>query len=125
MHLTQVQKKGREHKDKLFEGVRAAVPEYKHCFVFSIENSRNTHLKTVRQELTDCKYVLLPPPLSLSAEKPFATNKGNVSLQYGSREERGACANGHRAESSSARRSSCPRPSASPPPKPKRTASTP
>lgn len=57
MHLTQVQKKGREHKDKLFENVRAAVPEYQRCFVFSLENSRNTHLKVVRQELTDCKYV--------------------------------------------------------------------
>ncbi|KAL2109880.1 hypothetical protein VUR80DRAFT_1886 [Thermomyces stellatus] len=55
VHLTQVQKKGREHKDKLFENVRAAVPEYRHCFVFRVDNSRNTHLKTVRQELTDCK----------------------------------------------------------------------
>ena len=60
VHLTQVQKKGREHKDKLFENVRAAVPEYRHCFVFRIDNSRNTHLKTVRQELTDCKYAFTP-----------------------------------------------------------------
>jgi mRNA turnover protein 4 len=55
VHLTQVQKKGREHKDKLFDSVKEAVGEYMHCFVFSIENSRNTHLKEVRQELSDCK----------------------------------------------------------------------
>ena len=55
VHLTQVAKKGREHKDKLFENVREAVGEYMHCFVFSVENSRNTHLQSVRQELSDSK----------------------------------------------------------------------
>lgn len=84
MHLTQVQKKGREHKDKLFEGVRAAVPEYKHCFVFSIENSRNTHLKTVRQELTDCKYVSSPP--TLPAADSLRRTMGKVFVD-GSREK--------------------------------------
>lgn len=71
VHLTQVQKKGREHKDKLFENVRAAVPEYRYCFVFRIDNSRNTHLKTVRQELTDCKYVFFfPSPLPDTPNPP-------------------------------------------------------
>ena len=83
VHLTQVQKKGREHKDKLFENVRAAVPEYRHCFVFSVDNSRNTHLKTVRQELTDCKYVLhffplFPSSLSLKICEDNSARRGDL-----------------------------------------------
>ncbi|CAI4219420.1 unnamed protein product, partial [Parascedosporium putredinis] len=53
VHLTQVQKKGREHKDKLFDNVREALGEYMYCFVFSVENTRNTHLQSLRQELSD------------------------------------------------------------------------
>lgn len=55
VHLTQVQKKGREHKDKLFDNVREALGEYMYCFVFSVENTRNTHLQSLRQELSDSK----------------------------------------------------------------------
>lgn len=61
--MTQVAKKTREDKDRLFENIRNAVPEFQHCFVFSVDNMRNNHLKTVRHELLDCRYVkiLLPP----------------------------------------------------------------
>ncbi|KJZ72896.1 mRNA turnover protein 4-like protein [Hirsutella minnesotensis 3608] len=55
VHLTQVAKKTREHKDKLFQGIRDAVPEYQHCFVFSVDNMRNNYLKDVRHELSDCR----------------------------------------------------------------------
>lgn len=54
-HLTQVSKKGREQKDKLFENIRSAIPEYQHCFVFRIDNMRNNYLKDVRHELNDCR----------------------------------------------------------------------
>ncbi|KAK0722520.1 ribosomal protein L10-domain-containing protein [Lasiosphaeria miniovina] len=54
-HLTQVTKKTRENKEKLFENIRACIPEYQHCFVFSVDNMRNNYLKTVRQELSDCR----------------------------------------------------------------------
>lgn len=69
VHMTQVSKKTREHKDKLLENIRDAIPEYQHIFVFSIENMRNTHLQELRKELNDSKYVFthnlsLPPSLS-------------------------------------------------------------
>lgn len=55
VHLTQVAKKTRGHKDKLFQCVRDAVPEYQQCFVFSVDNMRNSYLKDVRRELSDCR----------------------------------------------------------------------
>lgn len=55
VHLTNVVKKNREHKEKLFENIREALGEYQHCFVFSVDNMRNTYLKTVRQELSDSR----------------------------------------------------------------------
>ncbi|KAK5652492.1 hypothetical protein OQA88_10394 [Cercophora sp. LCS_1] len=54
-HLTQVTKKTREQKEKLFENIRECVPQHKHCFVFSIDNMRNSYLKDVRHELKDCR----------------------------------------------------------------------
>ncbi|KAK4192065.1 ribosome assembly factor mrt4 [Podospora australis] len=54
-NLTQVTKKGREQKDKLFANIREAIPEYQHCFVFSIDNMRNNYLKDVRRELSDSR----------------------------------------------------------------------
>lgn len=54
-HLTQVTKKTREQKDKLFQNIRDAVPEYQHCFVFSVDNMRNSYLKNVRHELNDSR----------------------------------------------------------------------
>jgi mRNA turnover protein 4 len=56
-HLTQVTKKGREQKDKLFANIRECIPQYQHCFVFSVDNMRNNYLKDVRHELSDCRYV--------------------------------------------------------------------
>jgi mRNA turnover protein 4 len=57
VHMTQVTKKTREHKDKLFETIREAVPNYQHVFIISVENMRNTHIQEVRQELSDSRYV--------------------------------------------------------------------
>lgn len=56
-HLTKVDKKTREHKDKLFTNIRACVPEYHHCFVFGVDNMRNSYLKDVRHEMSDSRYV--------------------------------------------------------------------
>ncbi|GAO14796.1 uncharacterized protein UV8b_04030 [Ustilaginoidea virens] len=55
VHLNQVSKKTREQKDKLFQNIRDAIPEYQHCFVFSIDNMRNSYLKNVRHELNDSR----------------------------------------------------------------------
>jgi mRNA turnover protein 4 len=57
-HLTQVTKKTREQKEKLFDNIRECIPQYQHCFVFSVDNMRNNYLKDVRRELDDCRYVL-------------------------------------------------------------------
>ncbi|AEO68878.1 2b324d31-7563-4001-b7dc-2eeb0bc17893 [Thermothielavioides terrestris] len=54
-HLTQVTKKTREQKDKLFANIRECIPKYQHCFVFSVDNMRNNYLKDVRQELSDSR----------------------------------------------------------------------
>ena len=55
LHLSQVAKKTREHKDRLFANIRDAVPEYEYCFVVRVDNMRNQHLKDVRQEMTDSR----------------------------------------------------------------------
>ncbi|GJC95657.1 Ribosomal protein L10 [Colletotrichum higginsianum IMI 349063] len=55
VNLTQVNKKTREQKDKLFANIRESVPEYQHCFVFGVNNMRNNYLKEVRHELNDCR----------------------------------------------------------------------
>jgi len=55
-HLTQVNKKTRQDKEKLFDNIRECIPQYQHCFVFSVDNMRNNYLKDVRRELDDCRY---------------------------------------------------------------------
>ncbi|KAI5465528.1 ribosomal protein L10-domain-containing protein [Mariannaea sp. PMI_226] len=55
VHLTQVSKKTREDKDKLFQNIRDSIPEYQTCFVFSVDNMRNSYLKEVRRELSDSR----------------------------------------------------------------------
>jgi mRNA turnover protein 4 len=62
VHLTQVQKKGKELTLKLFSNVRECLDQYQYCFVFSVENMRNTYLKDVRSEFSDSRLV---PSLSL------------------------------------------------------------
>ncbi|PHH64705.1 hypothetical protein CDD81_4146 [Ophiocordyceps australis] len=56
VHLTQVSKKTRQHKDKLIDSIRDALPNYQHCLIIRVDNMRNTHLKDVRHELaSDCR----------------------------------------------------------------------
>lgn len=62
VNLTQVNKKTREQKDKLFSNIRESVPQYQHCFVFGVNNMRNNYLKEVRHELNDCRSVFLHLP---------------------------------------------------------------
>ncbi|KAK7697585.1 mRNA turnover and ribosome assembly protein [Diaporthe eres] len=54
-HLTQVNKKTREQKEKLFQDIRDTVPKYERCFVLGFDNMRNNHLKDVRHELSDSR----------------------------------------------------------------------
>lgn len=59
VHLTKVDKKGKELTIKLFANVRECLDKYQFCFVFSVENMRNTYLKDVRSEFNDSRFVLL------------------------------------------------------------------
>jgi mRNA turnover protein 4 len=63
VHLTKVEKKGKELTLKLFSGVQQSLDAYQYCFVFSVDNMRNTFLKQVRSDFPDSRYapiVLLP-----------------------------------------------------------------
>lgn len=55
VHLSQVEKKGKELTLKLFANVRQCLDEYQYCFVFSVDNMRNTYLKDVRNDFQDSR----------------------------------------------------------------------
>jgi mRNA turnover protein 4 len=83
-HMTQVSKKTRENKEKLFENIRECIPNYQHCFVFSVDNMRNNHLKDVRKEMNDCRYAFPFPllPQSISSTNQ-STNSCVCSIFFG------------------------------------------
>ena len=53
--LSRTEKKGKELTLRLFANVRDSIDRYGYCFVFSVENMRNTYLKDVRQEFSDSR----------------------------------------------------------------------
>ncbi|KAF2667071.1 mRNA turnover protein-like protein 4 [Microthyrium microscopicum] len=55
VHLSKVEKKGKELSEKLYNGVREAADEYPFVFVFQVENMRNNYLKEVRTEFSDSR----------------------------------------------------------------------
>ncbi|CAC9895485.1 unnamed protein product [Aureobasidium pullulans] len=55
VHLTQVQKKDKELRTKLFDNVREAADNFSHIYVFGVENMRNTYLKDVRTHFSDSR----------------------------------------------------------------------
>ncbi|KFY16752.1 hypothetical protein V491_05237, partial [Pseudogymnoascus sp. VKM F-3775] len=55
VHLTQVDKKGKELTLKLFANVQESIDKYQYIFVFSVDNMRNTYLKKVRADLSDSR----------------------------------------------------------------------
>ena len=56
VHLSKTQKKGKELSERLYANVRDCLDTYQYCFVFSVENMRNTYLKEVRTEFSDSRY---------------------------------------------------------------------
>lgn len=68
--MTKVDKKGKELTIKLFNNVRESLDHYQHCFVFSVQNMRNTYLKDVRSEFADSRFVS-PYPNRKIQEKKF------------------------------------------------------
>ncbi len=57
VHLSKTEKKGKELTFKLFANVRECLEKYQYCYVFSVENMRNTYLKEVRTEFPDSRWV--------------------------------------------------------------------
>jgi mRNA turnover protein 4 len=57
VHLSKVEKKGKELTVKTFNTVQRAASEYPYIFVFSVDNMRNTYLKDVRVALSDSRFV--------------------------------------------------------------------
>jgi len=55
VHLTQVDKKDKQHRQKIYADVQEAASAYPYIFVFSIENMRNSCLKEVRTEFADSR----------------------------------------------------------------------
>ncbi|KAJ9619003.1 mRNA turnover and ribosome assembly protein [Taxawa tesnikishii (nom. ined.)] len=55
VHLTNVQKKTKEHSVALFDAIRETADKHTSVFVFSVENMRNTYLKDVRTEFSDSR----------------------------------------------------------------------
>ncbi|RDW88588.1 putative mRNA turnover protein 4 [Coleophoma cylindrospora] len=99
VHLTQVDKKGKELTLKLFANVRECLDQYQYCFVFSVENMRNTYLKDVRSEFSDSriffgKTKVMAKALGTTVEDEYQPNTaqlskyllGNVGLLFTSRE---------------------------------------
>jgi mRNA turnover protein 4 len=55
VHLTQVSKKDKAHRQKLYNEIQEAADAYPLLLVFSVENMRNTYLKEVRSSFADSR----------------------------------------------------------------------
>ncbi|TKA75661.1 hypothetical protein B0A49_04015 [Cryomyces minteri] len=99
VHLSKTEKKGKELTHRLFAAVRESADQYQYCFVFSVENMRNTYLKEVRSEFADSrlffgKTKVMAKALGLTPEEEHLPNlsklskylEGNVGLLCTSRD---------------------------------------
>ncbi|KAF2088035.1 mRNA turnover protein 4 [Saccharata proteae CBS 121410] len=99
VHTSQVEKKGRELSERLFNNVREAAEQYQYIFVFEVDNMRNTYLKDVRQEFADSrlffgKTKVMAKALGADAQSEHLPNlstltthlAGNVGLLFTSRD---------------------------------------
>jgi hypothetical protein len=83
VHLSKVEKKGKELTLKTFANIQKCVHEYPYIYVFSVENMRNTYLKDVRVQLSDSRYAPLPvrpPPLPHRIGIVISSASRNASL---------------------------------------------
>lgn len=53
VHLSKVDKKGKEGSLKLYANIQACFDIYQYVIVYSVENMRNTTLKEVRADLKE------------------------------------------------------------------------
>ena len=57
IHLSKVQKKGKEHTQRIFDEARECALKHHYIYVFRVDNMRNNYLKDVRQQFPDSRYV--------------------------------------------------------------------
>ncbi len=57
VHLSKTEKKGKELSIRLFASVRVSADQHKYCFVFAVENMRNTYLKELRTQFAGSRLV--------------------------------------------------------------------
>ncbi|KAK3834246.1 MAG: ribosomal protein L10-domain-containing protein [Linnemannia elongata] len=84
--LTQTDKKGRAGKDALYEQIRESAELYKYIWIFSVENMRNTYLKTVRSEWKTSRFFfgrtkVMAKALGTSPEDEHKDNLHKLSEQ--------------------------------------------
>lgn len=58
VHLSKVEKKGKELTIRLFSTARECADKYQYIFCFAVNNMRNTYLKDVRTQFPDSRYGL-------------------------------------------------------------------
>lgn len=56
VHLSKVEKKDKEHRQKIYTEVQDAAAAYPYIYVFSVSNMRNTYLKEIRTEFADSRH---------------------------------------------------------------------
>ncbi|GAB7352520.1 hypothetical protein MBLNU459_g2916t1 [Dothideomycetes sp. NU459] len=99
VHLTNVTKKDKEARIKLFDNVREACDAYTHIYVLGVENMRNTYLKDVRTHFADSriffgKTKVMAKALGQTAPEEYQPGlaqlskfvEGNVGLLFTARE---------------------------------------
>ena len=56
--LTQVRKKGKEHKEAQIEQIKKLLEEYKYLFVLTFKNMTTNPFKKIKQDFEDSKFLL-------------------------------------------------------------------
>jgi mRNA turnover protein 4 len=56
--LTQVKKKGKEHKEDVVEGIREALNNYSDIYVLSYHNMTTNPFKKIREDFKESKFFL-------------------------------------------------------------------
>lgn len=99
VHLTNVTKKDKEARVKLFDNIREACDSHPYIYVFGVSNMRNTYLKDVRQHFDDsriffAKTKVMAKALGQTAPEEYQPGlarlskflEGNVGLLFSPRE---------------------------------------
>ncbi|KTW32592.1 uncharacterized protein T551_00077 [Pneumocystis jirovecii RU7] len=84
--LTRTDKKGQEHKKKLFEDIRNCIDKYEYIWVFSVENMKNVHFKEVRREWKCSRFFvgrlrIIAKSLGITKDEEYRENLNELAKQ--------------------------------------------